>query len=61
MVWTFVSIVAVAVIEIGLIWYAGRLVDVLADAEQGQVWTTHGLELMLVARSSCSCGRRSRR
>ncbi len=49
MAWTFVSIVAVAVIEIGLIWYAGRLVDMLAGAEQGQVWATHGLELLLVA------------
>ena len=45
MAWTIVSIFAVAVIEIGLIWYAGRLVDVLGDTPPSEVWVRHGLEL----------------
>jgi len=47
--WAALSILAVAVIEIALIWYAGRLVDVLSDTAPGEVWTLHGLELVLVA------------
>ena len=31
MAWTVLSVFAVAVIEIWLIWYAGRIVDVLGD------------------------------
>jgi ATP-binding cassette, subfamily B, multidrug efflux pump len=49
MVWTVVSIFAVAVVEIALIWYAGRLVDVLGDTPPAEVWVRHGLELGLVA------------
>ncbi len=43
------SVLAVAVVEIALIWYAGRLVDVLAAADRASVWATHGFELALVA------------
>jgi ATP-binding cassette, subfamily B, multidrug efflux pump len=47
--WTIVSVFAVAVLEIALIWYAGRLVDVLGDTPPTEVWLRHGLELGLVA------------
>ena len=49
MAWAALSILVVAVIEIALIWYAGRLVDVLGDTPPGEVWTRYGLELALVA------------
>ena len=49
MAWTLISILAVAVIEIWLIWYAGHLVDALGDTAPGEVWTRHGLELAAVA------------
>jgi ATP-binding cassette subfamily B multidrug efflux pump len=49
MAWTIVSVFLVAVLEIWLIWYAGRLVDVLGDTPAPQVWARHGLELGLVA------------
>ncbi len=49
MAWTIVSVFAVAVLEIALIWYAGRLVDVLGDTPPTEVWLRHGLELGLVA------------
>ncbi|MEX0348356.1 MAG: ABC transporter ATP-binding protein [Paracoccaceae bacterium] len=40
--------VVVAAIEIGLIYYMGRVVDLLSDDPQ-QVWADHGTELILVA------------
>jgi ATP-binding cassette subfamily B multidrug efflux pump len=46
--WAALSILAVAVIEVALIWYAGRLVDVLGDTPPGEVWARYGLELVLV-------------
>ncbi len=49
MVWTVLSILAVAVIEIWLIWYAGRVVDVLGDTPPAEVWVRHGVELAAVA------------
>ncbi len=49
LVWTTLTILAVAIIEILLIWYAGRLVDVLGESEPGAFWDRHGLELGLVA------------
>ena len=45
MAWTVLSVLAVAVVEIWLIWYAGRLVDVLGDTPPAEVWARHGLEL----------------
>jgi len=49
MLWTVVSVFAVAVLEVWLIWYAGRLVDVLGHTPPAEVWVRHGLELGLVA------------
>lgn len=46
---TIVSVFAVALVEIWLIWYAGRLVDVLGATPPAEVWARHGLELVLVA------------
>ncbi|KIN62800.1 ABC transporter, transmembrane ATP-binding protein [Sulfitobacter noctilucicola] len=43
----FMSIV-VAAIEIGLIYYMGRIVDLLS-AGPGQMWAEHGTELILIA------------
>lgn len=45
---TAVITTVVAFIEIWLISYIGRLVDVLADSEPGTFWSTHGLEMLLV-------------
>ena len=39
----------VAAMEIGLIWYGGRIVDLLAEAGPAAVFERHGLELALVA------------
>jgi len=39
---------AVAVLEPGLIWYAGRLVDLMAAGPAG-FWANHGLEVALAA------------
>ena len=39
----------VAAMEIGLIWYGGRIVDLLAEAGPATVFERHGLELALVA------------
>ncbi|WP_116085552.1 ABC transporter ATP-binding protein [Tropicimonas sp. IMCC34011] len=41
--------VLVAVIEVGLIWYMGRLVDMLGGTDPGEAWSEHGTELVLVA------------
>ncbi|HET9068594.1 MAG TPA: ABC transporter ATP-binding protein, partial [Amaricoccus sp.] len=49
MVWTVLAVLAVAVIEIWLIWYVGRMVDVLGDTPPAEVWARHGLEFVLVA------------
>ena len=49
MAWTVLGVFAVAVIEIWLIWYAGRIVDVLGATPPAEVWARYGLELALVA------------
>jgi ATP-binding cassette subfamily B multidrug efflux pump len=41
--------VVVAAVEIWLIFYMGRIVDVLSNTEPGQVWSEYGTELLLVA------------
>ncbi|MEM7267611.1 MAG: ABC transporter ATP-binding protein, partial [Pseudomonadota bacterium] len=38
-----------AALEIGLIWYAGRLIDVLTEAGPEGVWDAYGFELIAVA------------
>ena len=45
---TAVITVLVAVIEIWLIAYVGRLVDVLANSEPGAFWGEYGIEMLLV-------------
>ncbi|PJN96844.1 multidrug ABC transporter ATP-binding protein [Amaricoccus sp. HAR-UPW-R2A-40] len=47
--WATLTILAVALTEVALIWYGGRLVDLLADTPPGEVWIRHGVELALVA------------
>ncbi|ABD52999.1 ABC transporter ATP-binding protein [Jannaschia sp. CCS1] len=44
----FMSVV-VATIEIGLIWYMGRVVDLMTQGEPAQVLADYGLELTLAA------------
>jgi len=46
---TGIASVLVAAIEVGLIWYMGRVVDVLAQTGPAALWSTHGVELMLAA------------
>nr|WP_207186507.1 ABC transporter ATP-binding protein [Rhodobaculum claviforme] len=41
--------VVVAAVEVGLIWYMGRIVDLLSEADRGSFWAEHGLELALAA------------
>ena len=48
MAWTILSVLAVALLEIWLIWYAGRLVDVLGATPPAEVWARHGIELACV-------------
>lgn len=40
--------VVVAAVEIGLIYYMGRIVDVLSSGGPSEVWAAHGTELILV-------------
>ena len=46
---TAVMSVLVAAVEIGLIWYMGRVVDLLMGGDPAQVLADHGTELMLAA------------
>jgi len=48
-VWAALSSVIVAAVEIGLIWYMGRLVDVLSTDTPANVWANHGTEFIAVA------------
>ena len=41
------SIIAAAA-DVGLIWYVGRLVDILANGAPAEVWAAHGTEIILV-------------
>ena len=41
--------VVVAAVEIGLIWYMGRLVDLMSDTSPGRVFADHGVEFILAA------------
>jgi ATP-binding cassette, subfamily B, multidrug efflux pump len=41
--------VAVAVVEIGLIWYMGRIVDLMSNGEPATVLASHGWELIAAA------------
>jgi len=39
----------VAFVEVGLLWYLGRVVDLLGEAGQASFWAEHGWELALAA------------
>ncbi len=41
--------VLVAAVEVGLIWYMGRIVDVLSEVGREALWSEYGLELLLAA------------
>ncbi|MGS4945238.1 ABC transporter ATP-binding protein [Meridianimarinicoccus sp. RP-17] len=41
--------VVVAAVEVGLIWYMGRLVDMLGRTDPADVWAAHGWELVTAA------------
>jgi ATP-binding cassette subfamily B multidrug efflux pump len=41
--------VVMAAIDVGLIWYVGRVVDLLAQGSPAQVWADHGGEIIAVA------------
>jgi len=41
--------VVVAAVEIGLIYYMGRIIDLLSESTPSRVWTDHGTELIAVA------------
>ncbi|MEO1732475.1 MAG: ABC transporter ATP-binding protein [Pseudomonadota bacterium] len=47
-IWTSILSIFVAAIEVGLIYYLGRIVDVLSG-EPAEVWDRYGLELMIMA------------
>jgi len=47
-VWTALLSVVVASIEVGLIYYMGRVVDLLSG-EPAEVWAAHGVELIILA------------
>lgn len=46
---TGASAVAVAAVEIWLIWYMGRVVDLLSSDAPGTIWARHGTEFIAVA------------
>src|SRR6056297_1370398 len=46
---TAIMSLVVAAIEIGLIWYMGRVVDLLSTGAPSEVLADHGVELMLAA------------
>jgi len=45
----FALSVLVAAVEVGLIYYMGRVVDMLSTAAPAEVWQAHGVELLLAA------------
>ena len=47
--WATLLSIAVAAVEVGLIWYMGRLVDMLSATGAAGVWQAHGTELILAA------------
>ncbi|PIE08457.1 MAG: multidrug ABC transporter ATP-binding protein, partial [Rhodobacterales bacterium] len=49
MVWMALSGVVVALIETGLIFYTGRVVDLMDATGPAAFWTTHGVELLFAA------------
>lgn len=46
---TAISSILVAAIEVGLIWYMGRVIDLLSNGPPPEVLARHGVELILAA------------
>ncbi len=46
---TAIMSVAVAIVELGLIWYMGRVVDLMSNGDPATVLATHGWELIAAA------------
>ncbi|MBL4916881.1 ATP-binding cassette domain-containing protein [Szabonella alba] len=46
---TAVFSIVTAAFDVALIWYVGRLVDLLASGTPAAVWASHGTEVLLVA------------
>ncbi len=46
---TAASSIVIAGIEIWLLFYMGRLVDILGESEPSTFWSSHGVEIVLVA------------
>ncbi len=49
LVWIVILTAIVGVIEIGLIFFAGRIVDLLSTSSPERIFTDHGTELVLLA------------
>ncbi len=49
MLWMAATGILVAIIETGLIFYSGRIIDLMDGTEPESFWTSHGLELFLAA------------
>ncbi|MCO4841610.1 MAG: ABC transporter ATP-binding protein [Yoonia sp.] len=47
--YTGIASVVIAAVEVWLIYYIGRLVDILSADKVSEVWARHGFELILVA------------
>jgi len=47
--WLALSGLVVALVEGGLIWYGGRLIDLMTGTGAATFWAQHGLEALLVA------------
>lgn len=50
-VFAVAALIAMAnsIIDVGLIWYIGRIVDVLSEGTPQAVWAAHGVEMILLA------------
>ncbi|WP_300516388.1 ABC transporter ATP-binding protein [Aliiroseovarius sp.] len=49
MIWMALTGVLVAVMETGIIFYSGRVIDLMGGAQPAAFWSVHGLELALAA------------
>ena len=47
-VWLTLFSIIVAGVEVGMIFYMGRLVDLFGDTTPAEFWTTYGTEMVLV-------------
>ncbi|MFQ8430111.1 ABC transporter ATP-binding protein [Amaricoccus sp. W119] len=47
--WTLLTVLIVGTGEVVLIWYAGRIVDLLGSGAPAEVWARHGVEFVLAA------------